>query len=151
MSQEFHQSLQAANKHSLVTVSFCYIRNHQEKFLCILLFVDQMLFLNNNASWTILSSCFCDLCLHDSCVRKQSSILFFYSFSQSRLWRIILMKFFYQNRCIFLYYHVQFSCFLFIFFLFDQKLKSCEFHVSFHVVNQVNKIQVFFILNDHKL
>jgi len=28
-------------------------------------------------------------------------ILFFYSFSWNKLWRMILMKFFYQNRCVF--------------------------------------------------
>ena len=49
----------------------------------------------------ILSSCFHDSCFHDLCIRKQLSIFFFYSFSQSRLQRMILMKFFYQNKCIF--------------------------------------------------
>ena len=111
-----------------------------------------MLFMINNVSY---SFCLCESCVydlfHELCIRKQSSILFFYSFNQNKLQRMILMKFFYQNQCIFLYYCVQFSCFLFIFFSFDQELKLCEFHVSFHVINQVNKIWVFFIFNTYKL
>ena len=40
-------------------------------------------------------------CFYDLHVKKQLSIFFFYSFSQNKLWKMILMKFFYQNKCVF--------------------------------------------------
>ena len=61
-----------------------------------------MLFMNNNAS---CSFCLHELCVHDSfhesCIEKQLLILFFYLFNQDRSQRMIFMKFFYQNWCVF--------------------------------------------------
>ena len=138
--QVFYWIIISANRISSVTVFSVYTEDSWKFFShssfqisCSCLFLaNWMLFQNNIASWVILSSCFHDLCFHDSCIRKQLSILFFYLFNQNRLWRMILMKFF--------YYYIWFSCSLFIFFSFDQKFKSCEFHVSFHVINQVDKV-----------
>ena len=120
-----------------------------------------MLFMNNNVSWIILSSCFHNscfhefhvLCFHEICdlfVRKWSSIFIFCSFCWDKSWKMIFMKFFYQNWCVFLYCCIQFSCSSFIFFSFDQKFKLFFLNLSSHVINQVNKIQVFFTFNNHE-
>ena len=128
---------------------FCnVIFNHDQNWIHVHVHI---LFINNNASCFF---CLCELCVHDSfyklCIRKQSLILFFYSFSWDKSWRMIFINFFYQNWCIFLYHCVQFSCSLFIFFSFNQKFKSHFLSLLFHVINQVNKIQVFFTFNNHK-
>ena len=146
MSQKFYQDFQAANKHNSVTVFSATLKISKSSYLYYVLWCDFWLWLK--------SSFFSDLSvfmIHVSCIRKQLLIFFFYLFNQNKSWRIILMKFLYQSECIFLYHHIWFSCSLFIFFSFNQKFKSCEFHVSFHVINQVNKVQIFFIFNNHEL
>ena len=98
-----------------------------------------------------LSLSLCDSCVHVLCIRWQLFVFFFYSFSQSRLWEMIFMKFFQFFRDIFLNHCVWFPCSLFIFFSFDQEFELCGLRVSFHVINQVNKIRVFFVFDDCRL
>ena len=94
--------------------------------------------MNNNVSWTVLSSCFCNLCLHefhilfcfheihDLFIRKWLFISVFYSFYWSRLWEIIFMKFFHQNWCIFIIIIYDFH----VFHLYSSHLIRSSNHTS---------------------
>ena len=102
-------------------------------------------------SWFLLILCFFYFCrIWSLFVREWSSIFIFCLFYWSRLWEMIFMKFFYQNQSVFFYCCVWFSCSLFVFFSFDQKFKLCFLNSSSHIVNQVNKIQIFFTFNSHR-
>ena len=90
-----YQNTISANKISLITIFF-FILKIQIKISCISNFMRSFseFFLN------LHDSCVCNL-LCKLCVRKQLLIFFFYLFSWDRSWRIILMKFFYQNWYVF--------------------------------------------------
>ena len=143
---EFYQGIISANRISSVTVLSFYTKDLKKKKK-IFLYIKIL----RKSSSESLSSSLCVSCVHVSCIRWQSFVFFFYSFSQNKLWEMIFMKFFQFFRSIFLNHCVWFSCSLFIFFSFDQEFELYELYISFHVINQVNKIQIFFIFNDYKL
>ena len=144
LNQEFYWVIISVNRVSFITVLFFYIRNLKKK---IFLYIKIL----RKSSSESLSLNLCVLCVHVLCIRWQSFVSFFYPASRGRSWEMIFMKFFQFFRSIFLNHHVWFSCSLFIFFPFDQEFELCGLWVSFHVIDQVNKIRAFFVFNNCRL
>ena len=92
---------------------------------------------------------FVSSCLRSSCGRWQPPASIFYPSSRGRPRRMVCMEFFHKFWSIFPDRQIRFPGSLFVSFPFDQELKSCRSCVPLHIINRIDKIWTFSILDDH--